>query len=73
MSSRHHKDDQSMSERILRLQDEWDHIAGSPDCLDLTSEQLDELERRLQDHRKHPRRYTTWEEVRAELEALGRQ
>ena len=72
MSSRHHKDDQSMSERILRLQDEWDQIAGSPDRLELTSEQLDELERRLQDHRKNPRRYKTWEEVRAELEALGR-
>ena len=49
-----------------------DQIAGSPERLDLTSEQLDELERRLQDHRKHPRRYMTWEEVRAELEALGR-
>ena len=72
MTANHDRDDQSTSERILRLQDEWDEISGSLEDLHLTQEQLDELERRLEDHRNHPRPYKTWEEVRAELEALGR-
>lgn len=72
MNSHHDSDDPTTSERILRLQDEWDQIAGSPQELNLTAEQLGELERRLQDHRENPRRYKTWEDVRAELEALGR-
>ena len=62
----------SASERILRLQDEWDEIAKDPEAIELTPEQLAELERRLDDHEKNPRRYKSWEEVRAELEALGR-
>ena len=73
MKSSDDKTEQSMSERILRLQDEWDEIAGTPEDLELTQEQLDELERRLEDHRSNPRHSKTWEEVRAELEDLGRQ
>ena len=62
----------STSERILQLQAQWDEIAGSAENLDLTPEQLGELQRRLDDHRRDPRHYRTWEEVRAELMALGR-
>ena len=62
----------STSEKILRLQDEWDEIAAHPEDIELTPEQIAELERRLEDHRKNPRRYKSWEQVRAELEALGR-
>jgi putative addiction module component (TIGR02574 family) len=65
------RDDLSTSERIRRLQDEWDQIASSPDDVELTPEQLEELKRRLSDHRLNPRRYKTWGELRAELEALG--
>ena len=38
----------------------------------LTPEQREELDRRVQDHRKNPRPYLTWADVRAELECLGR-
>jgi putative addiction module component (TIGR02574 family) len=72
MNSRQKDEGLSTSEKILRLQDQWDEIAGSPDDLDLTPEQLEELQRRLSDHHQNPRHYQTWEEVRAELEALGR-
>ena len=72
MNSRDKPRDLSTSERILRLQDEWDDIAGNPAELDLTPEQLEELHRRLEDHRRNPRPYKTWEEVREELERLGR-
>lgn len=72
MSSRKNPDKLSTSEKILQLQDQWDEIAGSPEELDLTPEQLEELRRRLEDHRENPRHYKTWEEVRTELEGLGR-
>jgi len=71
MATRKKTDGLSTSEKILRLQDEWDEIAGSTDDLDLTPEQLEELRRRLADHQLNPRRYRTWEEVRAEFEAKG--
>jgi putative addiction module component (TIGR02574 family) len=72
MDSRKKADRLSTSEKILELQDQWDEIAGSPEDLDLTPEQLEELQRRLKDHRQNHRTYKTWEEVRAELEGLGR-
>lgn len=65
------RDELSTSERIRRLQDEWDQIASSPDDVELTQEQLEELKRRLSDHRLNPRRCKTWGELRAELEGLG--
>lgn len=43
MSSRKNPDELSTSEKILHLQDQWDEIAGSPEDLDLTPEQLEEL------------------------------
>lgn len=72
MSHSHKKRELSTSERILRLQDEWDDIATAPDDVELTPAQLEELRRRLADHRLNPRRYKTWGELRSELEALGR-
>lgn len=67
-----HEDDLSTSERILRSQDEWDRIASNPEEVDLTPEQLEELRRRVRDHRARPGRYSTWEETRAEIERTGR-
>ena len=72
MSQSKKEDELSTSERILRLQDEWDQIAAFPDEVELTPAQLEELRRRLADHRLNPRRYKTWGELRAELEAMGR-
>ena len=71
MSQEEKPDDLSIPERILRLQDQWDEIAGLPDAVQLTPAQLAELERRLHDHRLRRRSYKTWEELRSELEAPG--
>jgi putative addiction module component (TIGR02574 family) len=68
MSQQEQKDGLSVPERILRLQDQWDQIAGLPEDVELTAAQLAELERRLHDHRLGRRKYTTWEELRSELE-----
>jgi len=65
------EDDLSTAERILRLQDEWDEIVESPDDVELTTEQREELNRRLADHRLNPTHYKTWGELRSELEALS--
>ncbi|MEW6747227.1 MAG: addiction module protein [Planctomycetota bacterium] len=63
--------DLSPSERILRVQDLWDEIASAADDVDSTLVQIEDLRRRLKDHRINPRRYITWEELRAELEATA--
>jgi putative addiction module component (TIGR02574 family) len=65
------EDDLSAAERILRLQDEGDEVAESPDDVELTIEQREELNRRLADHRLNPARYKTWGELRSELEAMS--
>jgi putative addiction module component (TIGR02574 family) len=63
----------SMDEKVRRAQDKRDEIAGSPEDLDLTPEQMAELRRRLADHHLNPGHCRTWEEVRAEIEMRGRQ
>ncbi len=62
-------DELTVPEKILRVQDLWDRIADTPDDFELTEAQRRELERRLRDHERNPRSYTTWEELRARLEA----
>ena len=61
-------EDLSVSEKILRVQDLWDEIARSPENVEVTPAQLEELERRLQKHDRDPGNYATWEEIRRELE-----
>ena len=58
----------TIEEKLDLVQDLWDEIAQSPESVELTPDQLDELERRLAEHERNPVRYPTWEEVRKELE-----
>ena len=58
-------DELSVPEKILRVQDLWDRIAGG---LELTPAQREELERRLRDHEENPGQYTSWEDLRRRLE-----
>ncbi len=56
------------AERIELVQDLWDSI--SPDELpSLTTEQTDELDRRLAEHDRDPTTAITWEEVKARLQS----
>jgi putative addiction module component (TIGR02574 family) len=52
------------AERIQLAQDLWDSIAPE-DMPPLTSEQIEEIDRRLVEHDRDPSRTLTWEEVRA--------
>ena len=58
----------TIEEKLDLVQDLWDEIAQSPQSVELTPDQLDEVERRLAEHERNPGRYPTWEEVRRELE-----
>jgi putative addiction module component (TIGR02574 family) len=42
-------------------------IAASPEPLPLTDEQRIELDRRLEDYRKHPERGISWERVKKRI------
>ncbi len=54
----------SIDERIRLAEDIWESIAASPEPLTLTDEQRIELDRRLEDYRKHPEDGTPWELVK---------
>ncbi len=60
-------------ERIRLAQELWDSIVpeaeANPDLLPLSEEQIQELERRLAEHKRDPSSALPWEEVRARLRA----
>jgi putative addiction module component (TIGR02574 family) len=64
-------DELSTSEKIEYVQQLWDRIADEVDSADLTDEQREELDRRLQAHRENPDDVTPWEDVRKRLRGEG--
>ncbi|MCH7490621.1 MAG: addiction module protein [Gemmatimonadetes bacterium] len=63
--------DLSIPERIQLVQDIWDSIAAETEALPLTAEQQEELDRRLEEHRRDPDSAIPWEQVREELYKRG--
>jgi putative addiction module component (TIGR02574 family) len=58
----------SAAERIQLAEDLWDSVYADSDNLPpLTQAQKDELDRRIEEHRKDPSRAIPYEEVRAWL------
>jgi len=57
----------TVSERIQLVEEIWDSISSSPEVLELTEAQREELERRLAEHRENPDSAIPWEEVRKDL------
>lgn len=58
----------TMDERLDLVHDLWDTI--SSDALPaLDNEEMRELERRLEEHRRDPSSAITWDELRAELQS----
>jgi putative addiction module component (TIGR02574 family) len=56
------------AERIQLAEDLWDSVSSSPENMPgLTAAQLEEIERRLEDHARNPGATIPWEEVRARL------
>ncbi len=58
-------------ERIKLVEDIWDSIAAVPDVVELSPEQISELERRIEDYQKNPEKTVPWEEVRDRLRQIA--
>ena len=54
------------SERIDLVQDLWDSIAQH-DMPPLSDEEKEELDRRLEEHRRDPSTAITWDELKAQI------
>ncbi|HYW73560.1 MAG TPA: addiction module protein [Pyrinomonadaceae bacterium] len=57
----------SISDRILLVEQIWDSIAEENEAFDLSDEQKEELDRRLNSPRNGSRQGRTWSEIRAEF------
>ncbi|MBN1867068.1 addiction module protein [Candidatus Sumerlaeota bacterium] len=57
----------SVSKRLILVEDLWDSIASVPEALSLTESQKEELNRRIEAHRRDPSAVSPWEEVRARI------
>ena len=57
----------SVAERIQLAEDIWDTLQDVPEPLQLTDEQREELNRRLEDHRQHPDEGILWDELKVSI------
>jgi putative addiction module component (TIGR02574 family) len=57
----------SIPERLALVEEIWDSIAEDNEYFDLTDEQRQELDRRLEAFRVNPSQGRTWEEIKAEF------
>ena len=57
----------SIPERLSLVQEIWDSIAQDNEYYELTDEQRQELDRRLESFRANPSQGRTWEEIKAEF------
>lgn len=60
----------SVSERIQLVEDIWDTITISPEEVDLSETQRQELDQRLELYRQYPKKAASWEEVKKRLTTL---
>jgi putative addiction module component (TIGR02574 family) len=59
----------SVAERIIVVEQIWDGIAAEQEALQLTPAQEAELDRRLESYRNSPSAGSSWEEVKARIQA----
>jgi putative addiction module component (TIGR02574 family) len=57
----------SPSEKLTLVTELWDDLASNPEDIPITSEQIEEVERRLEEYRKNPDLGSSWEEVKARI------
>lgn len=63
------REELSVAEKILLVQDLWDEIARTPQSVVLTPAQREEAERRLTEHEANPQPCSSWEEIKLRLES----
>ena len=59
----------SVAERIQLVEDIWDSIAATPERLDLTEGQRQELDDRLAAYQRNSNGGSSWAEVKARLQS----
>jgi putative addiction module component (TIGR02574 family) len=59
--------DLPVAERLLLVEDLWDSIAAVPEAVELTIEQREELDLRLEAYHRNPDAGSPWDEVKARL------
>jgi putative addiction module component (TIGR02574 family) len=57
----------SPAERILLVEEIWDSVASVPEAVEMTPEQREELDRRLEGYRADPGAGDPWEVVKARI------
>jgi len=57
----------SADERLQLVQEIWDSLANSPEAAPLTESQRQELDARLDAHRRDPAKGSPWAEVKARV------
>jgi putative addiction module component (TIGR02574 family) len=57
-------------QKLLLVSELWDDLASHPANVPITEEQIEELDRRMDEYRRDPSRTTTWEAVQQRI--LGR-
>ena len=57
----------SVSERIQLVEDIWDSIGKASEPAPMTPAQREELDRRLESHRKNPSSGSTWADVKQRI------
>ena len=57
----------SASEKLTLVTELWEDLASQPEDIPITSEQIAEVDRRLEEYRRNPSRGSSWEEVKARI------
>lgn len=57
----------SASEKLVFLSELWDELAAHPSEVPVEPAVIVELDRRMEEFRNHPDRFTTWEAVRGKI------
>lgn len=61
----------SAAEKLIFVSELWDDLAEHPSEVPVERHIIEELDRRMDDFRKHPGQFTTWEAIQQKV--LGHQ
>lgn len=56
----------SIEEKLTLMEEIWEDICTEKSALELTPEQVEEIDRRLAELEAHPERVIPWEEIKAD-------
>lgn len=59
----------SIAERILLVEEIWDSIVAEGEPIELSDDQKEELDRRMDDYRKSPEKFSTWDDVKRRIQS----